>query len=173
MSLLLANTGCEHPVYLAYICENLRQFGDYSLVTKRLKTYPQILDELLDFLLDEVYASIDNLLIVDVVSVSYVFDMIIFAFIRSLQFFKLLLISNIGILESEIVNMLQCYLTTNDKNGTEVENIMISPMTWSTLRRQIKTFLDTTWIRGNQLIIFRHASFEQVIQDCTLLDLNQ
>jgi hypothetical protein len=64
----LNNKGGEHPLYLSYICENLRQFGDYSLVTKRLKTYPHTTDELLDVLLNEVYEIIDNTPLVDAVS---------------------------------------------------------------------------------------------------------
>lgn len=59
-SLLQDNKGGEHPIYLSYVCENLRQFGDYSLVTKRLKTYPSNLDDLLNFLLNEAYDIIDN-----------------------------------------------------------------------------------------------------------------
>ena len=66
-SLILNNKGGEHPLYLSYLCENLRQFGDYSLVTKRLKTYPQTTDELLDVLLNEISATIDNQTLVDAV----------------------------------------------------------------------------------------------------------
>jgi len=62
------NKGGEHPLYLSYICENLRQFGDYSLITNRLKTYPQTIDELIDLLLNEVYSIIDNQPLVDAVS---------------------------------------------------------------------------------------------------------
>ncbi len=65
---MINNKGGEYPLYLSYICENLRQFGDYSLVTHRLKTYPQTTDELLDVLLNEVYAVMDNQLLVDAVS---------------------------------------------------------------------------------------------------------
>jgi len=56
--------------------------------------------------------------------------------------------------------MLQYYLNNNntDKNN----QISVNQMTWSTLRRHLKTFLDTTWIEGHQLIIFRHSSLEQV-----------
>jgi hypothetical protein len=64
----LNNKGGEHPVYLSYICENLRQFGDYSLVTKRLKSYPQTTEDLLGVLIDEIYTIVDNPLIVDAVS---------------------------------------------------------------------------------------------------------
>jgi len=66
--LLINNKGGEHPLYLSYVCDNLRQFGDYSLVTKRLQTYPQTIDELLDVLLDETYKIIDNQPLVDAVS---------------------------------------------------------------------------------------------------------
>lgn len=62
------NKGSQHPLYLSYICENLRQFGDYSLVTKRLKTYPQTIDELLNVLLDEVVTIIEPSILVDAVS---------------------------------------------------------------------------------------------------------
>jgi hypothetical protein len=62
------NKGSEHPLYLSYVCENLRQFGDYSLVTKRLKAYPQTIDELLEVLLDEVYVMVDNQTLLDAVS---------------------------------------------------------------------------------------------------------
>ncbi len=62
------NKGGEHPLYLSYVCENLRQFGDYSLVTKRLQTYPETIDELLDVLIDEVYTIIDNKALIDAVS---------------------------------------------------------------------------------------------------------
>jgi hypothetical protein len=62
------NKGGEHPLYLSYICENLRQFGDYSLITNRLKAYPQTIDELIDLLLNEVYSIIDNQPLVDAVS---------------------------------------------------------------------------------------------------------
>ena len=61
------NKGGEHPIYLSYVCENLRQFGDYSLVTKRLKKYPTTLDDLLNFLLDEAYEIIDNRAVIDAV----------------------------------------------------------------------------------------------------------
>jgi hypothetical protein len=63
------NKGGESPLYLSYVCENLRQFGDYSLVTNRLKTYPQTTDELLDVLLDEVYTIIENQELVDAVHI--------------------------------------------------------------------------------------------------------
>ncbi len=66
------NKGGENPLYLSYICENLRQFGDYSLVTNRLKTYPQTIDELLDILLNEVYAVIDNQQVVDAVNLNLI-----------------------------------------------------------------------------------------------------
>jgi hypothetical protein len=56
--------------------------------------------------------------------------------------------------------MLQYYLNNNNKD--ENNQISINQMTWSTLRRHLKTFLDTTWIEGHQLIIFRHSSLEQV-----------
>ena len=56
--------------------------------------------------------------------------------------------------------MLQSYLnqSMDEKNSVE-----INQMTWSVVRRHLKTFLDTTWIEGHQLIIFRHSSLEQVI----------
>ena len=66
-SLLLDNKGGEHPIYLSYVCENLRQFGDYSLVTKRLKTYPSTLDALLDYLLNDAYEIVDNRPLTDAV----------------------------------------------------------------------------------------------------------
>jgi hypothetical protein len=56
--------------------------------------------------------------------------------------------------------MLQYYM---DQNTNESNKIAINPMVWSTLRRNMKTFLDTTWTLGHQLIIFRHSSLEQVI----------
>ena len=52
---------------MACVCENLRQFGDYSLVTQRLKTYPQEMDELSKFLIDEAYVLIDNRTVLDAV----------------------------------------------------------------------------------------------------------
>lgn len=64
-----------------------------------------------------------------------------------------------GILEPDIVNMLHYYL---NKNTDETNQKAVNPMVWSTLRRYIKTFLDTTWIYGKQLIIFRHSTLEQV-----------
>lgn len=66
-SLLVNNKGGKHPIYLSYVCENLRQFGDYSLVTKRLKTYPSSLDDLLHFLLNEAYEIIDDRPLTDAV----------------------------------------------------------------------------------------------------------
>ena len=62
------NKGAEQPLYLSYVCENLRQFGDYSLVTKRLQSYPPNIDELQNLLLDEAFTIIDNQLLVDAVS---------------------------------------------------------------------------------------------------------
>ncbi|CAF2483713.1 unnamed protein product [Rotaria sp. Silwood2] len=142
ISLLLNNKGCEHALYLSYICENLRQFGDYSLVTNRLTTYPQTIEELLNVLLNEVYAIIDNQSLVD-------------------AFFKLLIISTVGILESDIVNLLQHFMNkTTDENN----QILINRMIWSTLQRHMKTFLDTTWMDGHQLVIYRHASIEQILR---------
>lgn len=63
----MKNQGGEHALYLSYVCENLRQFGDYSLVTQRLSTYPQTTEELLDVLLNEVYTIVDNKAILDAV----------------------------------------------------------------------------------------------------------
>jgi hypothetical protein len=55
--------------------------------------------------------------------------------------------------------MLQIYMNKT----TDVNNpIVVNQMTWSLLRRYMKTFLDTTWIGGHQLIIFHHSSLEQV-----------
>ncbi|CAF1086252.1 unnamed protein product [Rotaria sp. Silwood1] len=142
ISLLLNNKGCEHALYLSYICENLRQFGDYSLVTNRLTTYPQTIEELLNVLLNEVYSVINNQSLVD-------------------AFFKLLLISNVGLLESDIVNILQHFM---NKTINENNQIVVNRMTWSTLQRQMKTFLDTTWMDGHQLVIYRHAVLEQILR---------
>ncbi|CAF0915376.1 unnamed protein product [Rotaria sordida] len=142
ISLLLNNKGCEHALYLSSICENLRQFGDYSLVTSRLTTYPQTIEELLHVLLNEVYTIINNQSLLD-------------------AFFKLLIISNVGILESDIVSMLQHFMNkTTDENN----QILVNRMTWSTIQRHLKTFLDTTWMDGHQLVIYRHASLEQILQ---------
>ena len=55
--------------------------------------------------------------------------------------------------------MIQHYM---NKNPDGNDQILVNRMTWSALRRQIKTFLDTTWIDGHQVIIFRHMSLEQV-----------
>jgi hypothetical protein len=55
--------------------------------------------------------------------------------------------------------MLRRYM---DNKSDEKNPIVINQMTWSTLRRQMKTFLDTTWINGHHLVIFRHSSLEQV-----------
>jgi hypothetical protein len=49
-----------------------------------------------------------------------------------------------------------------NNNSDDKNSILINRMTWSTLRRQLKTFLDTSWIDGHQLIVFRHSSLEQV-----------
>ncbi|CAF3865964.1 unnamed protein product [Rotaria magnacalcarata] len=140
--ILVNNRGGEHALYLSYVCEDLRQFGDYSLVTKRLAKYPESIEDLLNLLLNEVYAVVDSKPLLD-------------------AFFKLLIISNVGILEADIVNMLQQYM---NKTGGENDKTPIDRMVWSTLRRQLKTFLDTTWIYGHQLIIYRHASLEQILQ---------
>jgi hypothetical protein len=40
--------------------------------------------------------------------------------------------------------------------------VVVNQMAWSLLRRHMKTFLDTTWIEGHQLITFHHPSLEQV-----------
>ncbi|CAF5075003.1 unnamed protein product, partial [Rotaria magnacalcarata] len=50
----------EHALYLSYVCEDLRQFGDYSLVTKRLAKYPESIEDLLNLLLNEVYTVVDS-----------------------------------------------------------------------------------------------------------------
>ncbi|CAF1350468.1 unnamed protein product [Rotaria sordida] len=151
-SLLLDNTGGEHPIYLSYVCENLRQFGDYSLVTKRLKTYPSTLDDLLNFLLNEAYEIIDNRPLTD-------------------AFFKLLLISDIGLIESDMVNILQHYL---NRNIDENNRIDVNQMIWAILRRHVKIFLDTTWIIGSQYIIFRDSSIEKLLrQRCLKDDANE
>ncbi|CAF0883848.1 unnamed protein product [Adineta steineri] len=142
-SLILNNKGSEHPLYLSYLCENLRQFGDYSLVTKRLKTYPQTIDELLDVLLNEVSATIANQTLVD-------------------AFFKLLIAANVGILESDLVQMLEHYLNMNIDD--EKNRIIIDRMTWSTIQRYLKLFLDTAWIDGHQLIIFRHSTLQKKLR---------
>ncbi len=68
------NKGGESPLYLSYVCENLRQFGDYSLVTNRLKAYPQTTDELLDVLLNEANATIGNPILVDAVSLNLIIN---------------------------------------------------------------------------------------------------
>jgi hypothetical protein len=70
----LNNKGGESPLYLSYVCENLRQFGDYSLVTNRLKAYPQTTDELLDVLLNEANATIGNPILVDAVSLNLIIN---------------------------------------------------------------------------------------------------
>lgn len=62
------NKGAEQPLYLSYVCENLRQFGDYSLVTSRLQAYPPTIDELQNLLLNEAFTIIDNQPLVDAVS---------------------------------------------------------------------------------------------------------
>ena len=67
-TLLINNKGGEHPFYLSCICENLRQFGDYSLVTQRLKAYPQNTEDLFNFLIDEAYSLANNQIILDAVS---------------------------------------------------------------------------------------------------------
>ncbi|CAF3689165.1 unnamed protein product [Adineta steineri] len=145
-SLLVDNKGGENFIFLSYVCENLRQFGDYSLVTKRLKTYPSTLDDLLNFLLDEAYEIIDNRPLTD-------------------AFFKLLLISDIGLIESDMVNILQHYLN---------RNIDVNQMIWAILRRHVKIFLDTTWITGSQYIIFRDSSIEKLLrQRCLKDDANE
>lgn len=66
--MLVDKKGAEHPSYLAYLCENLRQFGDYSLVTKRIQLYPSNFDDLLHFLLKEAYDIIDNRPLADAVT---------------------------------------------------------------------------------------------------------
>jgi hypothetical protein len=58
--------------------------------------------------------------------------------------------------------MLSRFLNKTDELST---NIIVNQIVWSTLRRQIKTFLDTSWKDGHQLIIFRHSSLEKVITD--------
>lgn len=68
-NLLINNQAGEHPFYLSCVCENLRQFGDYSLITQRLRSYPQNTDELFDFLLNEAYQLVDNRVLLDAVSV--------------------------------------------------------------------------------------------------------
>ncbi|UJR29657.1 hypothetical protein I4U23_017205 [Adineta vaga] len=151
-SLLVDNKGGEHPIYLSYVCENLRQFGDYSLVTKRIKTYPSTLDDLLHFLLDESYEIIDNRSLTD-------------------TFFKLLLISDIGLVESDIVQILEHYL---NRNLDENNRINVNLMTWAILRRYIKIFLDTTWIMGSIYIIFRDSSIEKLLRKrCLKEDQNE
>lgn len=65
---MVNNKGAELPLYLSYVCENLRQFGDYSLVTKRLQSYPPNIDDLQNILIDEAFTIIDNQPLVDAVS---------------------------------------------------------------------------------------------------------
>jgi hypothetical protein len=55
--------------------------------------------------------------------------------------------------------MLQHYMNAN---AGEKNQVLIDRMTWSTIRRHLKTFLDTSWIDGHQLVIFRHATLEKV-----------
>ena len=47
-------------------------------------------------------------------------------------------------------------------NANSTTAVDVNQMTWSLLRRHLKIFLDTTWVQGYQVIIFRHSSIEQV-----------
>jgi hypothetical protein len=66
--------------------------------------------------------------------------------------------------------MLQYYFNKNTKG--ENDPIVINQMTWSILRRNLKTFLDASWIQGHQLVIFRHSSLEKVYEKTKNLSLN-
>ncbi|UJR37210.1 hypothetical protein I4U23_029919 [Adineta vaga] len=135
-NLIVNNKGGEHPLYLAYLCENLRQFGDYSLITKRLKGYPQTTEELIDVLLDEVSVTIGNQPVLDAV---------------------------------DMVTMLERYM---NNNVDETKRVNVDRMMWSTIRRHLKSFLDTSWIDGHQLITFRHSTLLQKLHKRYFEDKN-
>ena len=80
-----------------------------------------------------------------------------------------MIISSVGILESDIVSMLSRYMEqSSSENNPNV--VVINQMTWAVLRRHLKTFLDTTWVDGYQLIVFRHSTLEQV-DEMIIIDL--
>jgi hypothetical protein len=55
--------------------------------------------------------------------------------------------------------MLQHYL---NQGSNDANQIVVSPMAWSLLRRSVKSFLDVTWSYGHQSIVLRHASLGKV-----------
>lgn len=57
--------------------------------------------------------------------------------------------------------MLSRYMNENNAENNPDAG-MVNQMTWAVLRRHLKTFLDTTWIVGHQLIVFRHSTMERV-----------
>ncbi|CAF1660851.1 unnamed protein product, partial [Didymodactylos carnosus] len=72
---------------------------------------------------------------------------------------------------SDICNLLQFYL---NKKKSDVELATtdskqdVNQITWSILRRTVKTLLDTSWCIGYQVMILRHASLEQKLQHSLL-----
>lgn len=70
--------------------------------------------------------------------------------------------SDIGLMESDVVTMLQRYL--NKTKGENRRDEEMNRMTWALLRRHVKLFLDTTWIMGSQYIIFRDSSIEKMLR---------
>lgn len=58
-----------------------------------------------------------------------------------------------------MVNMLDSFM---NRDVEETKQTLINRIVCSTLQRHLKTFLDTAWVDGHQLIVFRHPSLEQV-----------
>jgi hypothetical protein len=76
-----------------------------------------------------------------------------------MQLFRLLIVSDVGLFESDIVTLLDRYV----KLTSEDESNEINAMVWSRMRRQLKVFLDTTWVEARQLLVLRHATIHKVV----------
>lgn len=66
--------------------------------------------------------------------------------------------------------MLSRYINVNSNENNSHAVVDVNQMTWSLLRRHLKIFLDTTWVEGYQVIVFRHSSIEQVCDE-KMIDL--
>lgn len=60
MSFLTAHNGASIPLWLAIACEELRVYGDFSTLTKKIKSIPGTLEGLLSAILDRLLKEDDT-----------------------------------------------------------------------------------------------------------------
>ena len=135
------------PLWLSFSCNELKVFGEFATITKKIAELPDELVELIKHIINRVNSEFKDDLIIEVLQIFLsIFISILIFLIYEMKTLCLIMVSQKGIPEGEALDMLNSLF----------ENKNIDKLTWSQILLALKPFILFSVMENTQIIRLIH-----------------